>query len=83
MHFFFFFTLVCKNVLYILCASCEKNKLLFRFGFPFTNELCSIFGGRGDQPGRGEEEEATGVSHPTAVSLPLHPGCTLLVFGAP
>lgn len=45
MH-FFFFTLVCKNVLYILCASREK-KINFFFFFPFTNVVCGGFGGWG------------------------------------
>lgn len=33
MHFFFFFTFVCKNVLDILCASCEEKKINFFFSF--------------------------------------------------
>lgn len=82
MHFFFllwFVKMYC--IFYVLLV----RKINFCFGLVFLLQMsfAAVLEVGRDRPGHGEEEEAMGAYHPTAVSLPIRPGCALLDFGAP
>lgn len=60
MH-FFFFTFVCKNVLDILCASCEENNKLFFFLLQVS--FVALFGGGEGTGAEGVERKGGNGRH--------------------